>query len=271
MTVEAAHVPTAAGPAASLRPPGDWGQRVGVAFGGAVVAVIALVLLSSWSSGLRPSTFESLRADLRDGSVQQWYAAESFESAPLGLLSAPTSTLRGEGDETLDGVFQPPVGDPVGGLLVWRTWGSPGWQVASQSGVTGAGDGDREPASEESTALVAQLRAAQVPMKPFEFSGTTLTGPLALGGLVVLIGLVTGGAPRVGTRWFWLWVMLIVPVGLGFAAYAVVELVGLRRRPDRPLDRRRSGLVGLVGAIVLSLVMGAVAGFLRSRGVPLPI
>jgi hypothetical protein len=54
-------------------------------------------------------------------------------------------------------------------------------------------------------------------------------------------------------------------------AYAVTELVGLRRRPDPPLDRRLKGIVGFAGAILLRLGVAATAALLRSRGVPIPL
>ena len=263
-------VASSATPKVPARSWNAWQQRLVVAFGGAVVAVVIMVLMASWSTGLRPSTFDQLRADLADGTVQQWYAAERFESGPLDLRQAPTSTVRGDLDEVSEGVFLPPKGEPLGGILVWRTWGSPGWHVASQAGVVNAGDEYQEAATEESTALVAQLRAAQVPMKPYEYSdGGPFKGVLLVGGLAVLVVLVAGPAPRLGTRWFWFWVLVNVPLGLGAVAYAVLELIGVRRRRDAPRRRRLTGVHGFVGAIVVGIALGGLASLLRSWGVPL--
>lgn len=249
-----------------------WRERLVVALGGAVVATIAMLLVTAWSTGLRPSTFDQLRADLADGSVVQWYAAEQLESGLLDVASAPSSGVRGDLEQAGEGEFLPPKGDPLGGILVWRTWGSPGWHVAAQTDVSFVSDDYRAAASEESAALVAQLRAAQVPMKPFEFSqGPPFQGYVVAGGLLVLVLLVTGPAPRVGTRWFWFWVLVTLPAGLGFVAYAVQELIGIRRRPDPPLPRRLSGVVGFFGALVVGFVLALGAELLRSRGVPLPL
>ncbi|CAN7307191.1 hypothetical protein [Knoellia sp. LjRoot47] len=251
---------------------GAWRERLVVALGGAVVAVVAVLLVMSWSTGLRASTFQQLQSDIADGSVQQWYAAERFESGPLDVRQAPASTVRGDLDEGSEGVYLPPAGDPLGGILVWRTWGEPGWRVASESGVSNAADGDQEAATEVSTALVGQLRAAQVPMKPYEFSdGGWVSGAVTFGGLALFVFLVAGPSPRVGTRWFWFWVVLTLPAASGVVAYAVLELIGLRRRPDRPLDRRISGLRGFLGSILVSMVVLAVAHTLRDNGVPLPL
>jgi hypothetical protein len=273
MTVGRGDVEAEGRPAqALLRASTPWTQRLPAALGGAVVATIAALLVVGWSTGLRPSTFEQLRADLTDGSVQQWYAAEGLESGPLDLASAPSSTVRGELEQAQEGEFLPPKGDPLGGILVWRTWGSPGWHVAAQSDLSFVGDDHREPASEESAELVAQLRAAQVPMKPYEFSqGPPFKGIAVVGALLVLVLLVSGPAPRVGTRWFWFWVLVNTPAALGFVAYAVLELVGIRRRPDPPPDRRLSGVVGFIGALLASLALGFLADLLRSHGVPLPL
>lgn len=248
-----------------------WQQRLVVAFGGAVIAVVATLLVMSWSTGLRESTFQQLQSDITDGSVQQWYAAERFESGPLDLKQAPTSTVRGDLDEASEGVYLPPNGDPLGGILVWRTWGEPGWHVASESGVSHAGDEYQAAATEASTALVGQLRAAHVPMKPYEFSdGGWVGGAVNFGGLAILVLLVLGPAPRVGTRWFWFWVLLNGPVALGFVVYAVMELIGIRRRPDPPLAKRLNGVQGFLGMLLLGFVAAAVADTLRSNGVPLP-
>ncbi|WP_404385181.1 hypothetical protein LL946_04460 [Knoellia locipacati] len=273
MTVGAGDIEAGAVSAeAAARTSTPWQQRLVVALGGAVVATVALLLVMAWPTGLRPSTFEQLRADIADGSVHQWYASEQLESGPLDLLSAPSSTVRGDLDEPMEGGFMPPEGDPLGGILVWRTWGSPGWHVAAQTDVSSVGDDFRETATEESTALVAQLRAAQVPMRPYEFSqGPPLQGYVVAGGLLVLVLLVAGPAPRVGTRWFWFWVLLNSPVALGFVAYAVLELIGIRPRPDPPLRRRLTGVVGFFGALLAGLVLGFGAEFLRSLGIPLPL
>lgn len=61
------------------------------------------------------------------------------------------------------------------------------------------------------------------------------------------------------------------PLLLGFIAYAALELIGFRRLPDPPLNKRLTGLVGLVGAVVLGFLVDLVAGALRSRGVPIPL
>ncbi|MDT0213045.1 hypothetical protein Q9R29_04025 [Rothia sp. ARF10] len=261
--------------AAEPEPPRTWAgwrDRLVIAFGGAVVAVVAVLLASAWQTGLRASTFEQLQSDLADGTVQQWYAAEQLESGPLDLTRAPASGVRGDLQEAGEGVYLPPQGDPLGGILVWRTWGHPGWQVAASAGMGDVGDDYREDATEESTALVGQLREAQVPMRPFSFSDESWsTVVVPLGGLALLAFLVLGPAPRVGTRWFWLWVMTTLPAASGVVAYAVLELVGIRRRPDRPLDQRVSGLRGFLGSILVSMVLLAVAHTLRDKGVPLPL
>jgi len=253
------------------RPVAAWRERLVVAFGGAVVAVLAGLLVMAWSTGLRESSFEHLQADLEQGSVQQWYAAERLEDGPLGFTKAPMSTVRGDLDETTDGVYLPPEGDPLGGILVWRTWGGSGWNVASESGVSGAGDQYREAATQVSTALVGQLRAAKVPMKPYEFSeGGWLRGAVILGALAVFVVLLAGPPPRAGNRWFWFW-MFGLPAGLGFVAYAVVELIGLRRRPDPPMAERLSGLRGFVSSFVIGIVLILMVSVARALGVQLPM
>lgn len=252
---------------------GYWSARVLAALGGAVVVVCLMVLGAGWTTGLRGSTLEALRSDIASGSVVQWYAASSLDKGAMDFARASQAGESGgsvDMPESEDGSFVTPEGFPDGGLIVWRAWGQAGWSVA------GPGDAVHAvmsaPATEESTALVRQLREAQVPMKPFEFSDTpTLDWVYAVGGLLMLARLVLGPATRVGTKWFWFWLLVGSPLGLAAIAYAVTELVGLRRRPDPPLDRRLKGIVGFAGAILLSIAVGGLLGLLRSRGVPIPL
>jgi hypothetical protein len=255
----------------------SWHARFITAFGGAVVIVALILLAVSWSEGLRAATFDELRADLSQGSVQEWYVADKIAKGDFDRMEARQSTFEevvvdGNGETTSTSTSMNGPGEPSGGILVWRTWGDSGWKVAaSDSEILGMGGLTAE-ASEESTALVRQLRDARFSMRPFDpFESTALENLAKLGGLLVLLGVVMGSAPRVGTRWFWFWAMVVGPWFLGFIAYAVVELIGFRRRPDPPLEKRLSGVMGLAGAWVLGILLSLGADFLRRSGVNLPL
>lgn len=254
------------------RPQTAWGARFRVAFGGAVLAVALILLGSLWSSGLRASTFEQLRGDLRDGSVLEWYVADNVARGDFDVMEANQSTTSQE--VSPDGVTARNVNSDVfaGGVIVWRTMGGAGWHVAAADmDLTGSG-GFGASATPESTALVKELRAAGVSMRPYYFRDATAIGRLAtVGGVLLFIGMVSGSAPRVGTRWFWFWMFLNGPLFLGFIAYAVMELIGFRRRPDPPLKKRLPGIVSFVGAPTLGLLLVLGADYLRSRGVPIPL
>lgn len=255
-----------------------WHARFIVAFGGAVVAVCLVLLGSFWSEGLRASTFEELRTTIAEGGVVEWYVADSLHKESLDRLEARQSSLQSE-DVSADGAVTSSstsptntVGEPAGGILVWRTYGGPGWHVATADAGITASDGYRAEATDETRELVMQLREAGVSMRPFEWDhGSDLHNVAAIGAFLVFAGLVMGSAPRVGTRWFWFWLFLNGPLAIGFIAYAVMELIGFRRRPDRPLDKRAPGVVGFIGAFVLSGVFAVVAEWLRGRGVPIPL
>lgn len=260
------------------RPEMGWHARFITAFGGGVVVVVFLLLGSLWSDGLRASTFEDLRGDLRDGSVQEWYAADSLNKGFLDRMEANQSALHGEvvnGEGEVTSSSTSPTlteGEPTGGILVWRAWGSNGWQVAASDSDLGSFGEMRTDANEASKALVGELREAGVAMRPFDFGATPgLHGLVGFGALLVFASLLFGAAPRVGTRWFWFWLFLNGPLALGFVAYAVSELIGFRRRPDPPLNKRLPGIVGFVGAFLLSLALQLGADFLRARGVPIPL
>lgn len=277
MTVGVGHDVAYAATPEQPRPQSALGARFSVAFGGAVVAVALLLLGSWWTDGLRESTFEDLRGDLRDGSVQEWYVADSIEKGTLDRFEARQSTVEetvvnDAGEIVSNSTSLNGPGELTGGILVWRTWGHAGWQVASADVGLGSFDGFSAEATPETRELVKQLRAAGVSMRPYDFGGaTTLVQVALVGGLVLFGGLIFGAAPHVGTRWFWFWMFLSGPLFLGFLAYAVMELIGFRRRPDPPLKKRLPGIASFVGAPALGLLLGLAAGYLRSRGVPLPL
>ena len=251
-----------------------WHARLRTAFGGAVVAVVLVILAVLWSQSLRAATFDDLRSDISQGAVREWYVADELVKGDFDRLEArqsPLETTQVTDDGVTSGTTTGPAGEPSGGILVWRSWDNR-WHVAAAHMDLRSIGGFGTSASPEFTALVAQLREAGVPMRANDYGDPPGWHNLAaLGGLVVLLVLVLGAAPRVGTRWFWFWLLLNGPLLLGFLAYAVMELIGFRRRPDRPLNKRLTGLVGLVGAVVLSFLVDLVAGALRSRGVPIPL
>ncbi|MFC7486162.1 hypothetical protein ACOCJ7_13010 [Knoellia sp. CPCC 206453] len=254
-----------------------WHARFIAAFGGAVVIVALILIAMSWSEGLRAATFGDLRADIGQGSVQEWYVADSIDKGDFDRMEARQSTLHDEvvtedGTTVSNSTSLNGPGEPSGGILVWRTWGDSGWKVATaDSEIQGMGGLSAE-ASEESKAVVKQLRDAGVSMRPYDFFESTGLENLAkLGGLLVLLGLVAGSAPRVGTRWFWFWAMVIGPWFLGFIAYAVMELIGFRRQPDPPLKKRLPGIASFVGAPVLGFLLAVGVDYLRSRGLAFPL
>ena len=249
-----------------------WHARFLVAFGGAVLVVSFLLLGSMWTEGLRAATFDDLRADLSQGSVQEWYVADNLSKGDFDRMVAHQSPLQNVVVDEAGVTTTTGAGELAGGILVWRTRGESGWKVAAAALDLRSIGSVATDASDESKALVERLRAAGVSMRPYDWGDTTgLENVAKLGAVLVIIGLVTGAAPRVGTRWFWFWVLLGAPLALGFIAYAVTELIGWRRRPDPPLKKRLPGIVGFIAAPCLSIALAVGADFLRSRGVPLPL
>ncbi|WP_156996613.1 hypothetical protein [Knoellia aerolata] len=249
-----------------------WPARVLAACGGGVVVVCLLMWVAAWSDGLRPSSFERLRSDIAAGSVVQWYAASSLDTGPLDVARAEQAGMSdGVGSQVSeDADVAAPEGYPDGGILVWRTWGQTGWSVAGpDDAVSPEMSAD---ATGESTALVRQLREAGVAMRPFGHTDSSvLDGVFGLGGVALLGRLVLGPATRVGTKWFWFWLLVGAPLALGAVAYAVTELVGLRRRRGRSPGSRLTGIVGFAGGILLSLAVGVALEVLTSWGVPVPL
>lgn len=78
---------------------------------------------------------------------------------------------------------------------------------------------------------------------------------------VTALTILFGPRPRVGTRWFWIF-QLLVPLGIGAAWFAWTELV---RTPHERRPRRRSGFDGFFTMVGLTIAITAglwfVAGF----------
>ena len=115
---------------------------------------------------------------------------------------------------------------------------------------------------------MARLAAAGVPeASSVEDPARLWSGPQTWGpGLsfllvgCVLAGLAVGAGPVWGSRWFWLF-LLLLPLGLGALAYAVVELV----RPGSRVPRERmSGIKGLGLAVLGSLAVAGLLGVAAS-------
>jgi hypothetical protein len=267
---DVAHMATGDSP----RPETGWQARLVPAFGGAVLAVCLVILGAVWSQGLRAATFEDLRNDLASGGVREWYVADELVKGDFDRLyarQAPWETTEVTDDGVTSGTTTGSDGEASGGLIVWQSRDEV-WHVAAADVDLRSSAGYSGSASPQSAELVAALREAGAPMRAFDFGDPPGWHTLAkLGGLVVLLVLVSGAAPRVGTRWFWFWMLLNAPLLLGFVAYAVLELIGIRRRRDPPLGKRLPGLASFVGAPVLSVLVVLGAGYLRQQGVPIPL
>ena len=105
-----------------------------------------------------------------------------------------------------------------------------------------------------------------------------LTNPLA-GRLGVILGLaflgvlVIGPAPALGTRWFWWWVVVLTPYGLGLLFWLARDRPWARpAEPAGPRARDR-GLLGLItgflAAIVINVLLLLLTGVLGDRWVPM--
>lgn len=78
-----------------------------------------------------------------------------------------------------------------------------------------------------------------------------------LGAVLVALGVLFYRRPTSGTRWYWFWLVVGVPGGLGWLAYAWRELLVPRSRV-----RREGGAVGFLTMLVGSFVLGLLALFL---------
>jgi hypothetical protein len=228
---------------------------------------LALVLLwliaagTAWWTAPRQQSYEQARADVVAGRVVAYQWGDSWDARPGAWFGS--ATLRSSGE--------------LGPVFAWRTAdGRVRWTDTYVSGeviFTGAGyeEGFSTPGA---AALARELRSAGLEQR---VGGVQSADPIGLGigfvlGVVFLAVILGGPAPVRGTRWYWFWLVYLVPYGLGLLYWLAREQprsgtaatsLGLL---DGGTRRRHSGLfgfgVGLLAALLISLLTVAMRGFL---------
>lgn len=160
---------------------------------------------------------------------------------PQGLMSSSGYAVGG----AMDSMSQVP-----GGVIVWLDRANhPHWIEVPD--VAGSVDHNTSYSSDLQRRSVTEWLTKQVgPDSSFSLERRTAASTVGLAfGLAALAFIVFGPRPVRGTRWYWFWIAG-VPLGLGFAAYAVRELM----HPEvvRP---RRSGFDGFVTTIICGFVL----------------
>ncbi|SCG36192.1 hypothetical protein GA0070614_0253 [Micromonospora coxensis] len=206
-----------------------------------VVLLVGWLLwaVSAWWASPRQVDVAWLDRDLAAGRVSGWDRAQGWID---------------------DGVFLGGIAqartDRHGATIVWTT---PGGQTrAVDLGADGTGPGSR--LDGYTTRLTAVRPPGVDPGGPAPVLAVAVSVLAMAVGLVWLVALVTGPPPRHGTRWFWFWLGLLPPFGLGVLAWLYAECW---RPPTGRIDRH-SGLLGLAWGFAVGLVLSVVTIGLRA-------
>jgi hypothetical protein len=222
--------------------------------------VVAAAL--SWWTAPRKTGFEQARQDVTAGRVvvhewgDHWETGADRWFGPPGLTSGPA----------------------IGPLFTWRTAdGRVHWtDTGDFEQITLTRPADPRYAGGGAQVLGDQLAGRGVQGRPAPF-GTVIDAIGIVLAVAFLSVLLAGPAPVRGTKWFWLWLGVTVPFGLGLMFWL------LRDRPWAPApervprtlgaEARDRGWVGLVAGILASLLISGLAWALNDvlgiRWIPL--
>ncbi|MEV4482113.1 hypothetical protein [Micromonospora coxensis] len=195
--------------------------------------------VSAWWASPRPVDATWLDRDLAAGRVVGWERAQGWIDDGVflgGLAQART--------------------DRQGTMIVWTT---PAGQTRAVD-LAADGTGPGSPLDRYTARLTAIRAPGGDPGAPARVLSVAVPGLAVAVGLAWLVALVSGAPPRHGTRWFWFWLGLLPPFGLGVLAWLYVECW---RPPTGRVDRH-SGLLGLAWGFAVGLVLSVLTIGLRS-------
>lgn len=214
-----------------------------------LVTMWVLVLVGAWLTGSRVVSLDQLEADIAADNVS---VLSSPQSSPKSAWLHDNSTDDISGNES--GVVQyQRSNETLGRTYVVApakpaldgTWS---WGMTSGNSFTWAGE-----QLERRDAALGQLQHEHPEKRIPE---TTAHWPpiftlVMIGCSIVSLGVLLSTRPGYGNRWFWFWLIVGLPAGLGWLAYARLEHLAPQTK-----ERRDGGFVGFFTMIVGSFVFG---------------
>ncbi|SDT02066.1 hypothetical protein SAMN04489716_2275 [Actinoplanes derwentensis] len=209
-----------------------------------VIGCWAVAAAVSWWTAPRPSTYEQARADIAGRQVVAFQWGDRWGGG---------DTRRWFADDTLYS------SNPLGPLFGWRTGdGRVHWIDSGdfdQVMATGAVDATVYDGP-GAIGLAQDLQAAGIEQRYGDIS--------VLGGLVggigffltmlVLLVLLVGPEPVLGTKWYWFWIVFTMPYGLGLLFWTLRDRPWAARPPARE-PRRDGWLIGLATGVLLGVLI----------------
>jgi hypothetical protein len=228
---------------------------------------LALVLLwvvaaaLSWWTAPRETGFEQARQDVAAGRVTAYQWGSEWDGGSNRLFATP----------------QLASSSPLGPLFAWRTSdGRIHWADTDDfDEVTSTRPADRTYAG-----VGAQFIGDQLTGRRFEDRliplGRIVDGIGIVLAVTFLSVLLAGPAPVRGTKWFWWWVGVLVPYGMGIVFWLlrdrpwVITEERVARTPGAdPRDRGWAGLAaGILASLLISLLVWGLSDLLGTRWVP---
>ncbi|MFY1577931.1 hypothetical protein ACN26Z_23805 [Verrucosispora sp. WMMD703] len=223
-----------------------------------VVALWLVAAGAAWWTAPRQQSYDQVEADLAAGRVVAYQWGDRWD-ADRRTPWFGTADLESSGT--------------LGPLFGWRTPDGRVWWTDTTyfEQVTIAGSvREASYAGPGAIGIAEQLQAAGLdsPSAALQPLGNLIAGT-GLAAAVVIIGvLLTGPAPVLGTRWFWFWLVCLVPFGLGILWWLAREHPWARAGspPANPRQRSRGplglalGLVAVLLSSMLLLVLGRILG-----------
>ncbi len=259
-----------------------WAEAARPFVGVLVIGLWIVWAVVAWRVEPRSVDAEQLRSDIASGRVLTYRVTGEAHSSNAWLPSATGDGWDTLGLDVATGLpNQDPSQAPATGVVYWVDAPFAQTRFFDANNVNSSLAADHAPASYEG--LVRELRAAGVPLESRGLDRLPNQSAAFLWGwAAILLGfgsvLLVYRPTRV-TRWGWLWLVYLLPFGLGLVALAVNELV--RPAPPAPpqLDddgeprepRIRGGralLVGLALGLLVSVVAGEVSQSIDSLWVP---
>ncbi|RZU54348.1 hypothetical protein EV385_6299 [Krasilnikovia cinnamomea] len=229
----------------------------------AVVGLWVLAAATAWWTAPRQQSYAQARADVAAGRVTTYQWGDRWDG----------NTRRWFDDYGLQS------SDTLGPLFAWRTPdGRWHWTDTTDFGevmATGAAL-EKQYAGVGAAALAKELRDAGLDNALGDVGRPAIvTGIEASLGLLFIGVLVAGPAPRLGTRWYWFWLVTVAPYGLGMLFWMFRDHPWSRTTAapgdEDQRDRGVRGLLlGILSAFVIGLVVLALQSLLGDRWVPQP-
>ncbi|MDF2144773.1 hypothetical protein [Knoellia sp. p5-6-4] len=237
-----------------------WPERARPVVGMLVLTLWLVWAALAWLVEPRSVDVDQLRADIASGQIVTYRVTGTDRSERAWPPSATADGWDTLGLDEATGLPGSGTGNVVAtGIQYW---------VEGSYAQTRHLDASSSPVPWQD--LVGEMRAGGVPLEaPLSYQPLYGDTPFGPGRAAILLGfgsVLLAYRPTRVTRWGWLWLTAVVPLGLGLVALAVAELVRPTAAPGQEHEHRLRGGKAFLLAWALNVIVVITAGQL-SRSV----